>query len=267
MDTRAPWPEAVLRRDRVVLVVGLVAVIGLAWGWLLSGAGMEMSPVEMTGMAGMDGWLMQPAVWTPAYAALIFAMWWVMMAAMMLPGAAPALLLFARVNRKDKSAGAPLLPTALFALGYLLVWGGFGAAATALQWSLESARLLSPMLQTTNRWLGAGILIAAGLWQLTPLKAVCLRHCRTPLGFLIGSWRAGRLGALRMGLEHGAYCLGCCWFLMALLFFGGIMNLYWIAGLALYVLLEKTIAHGHWLGRIAGIALVAWGIVLAIHAH
>jgi predicted metal-binding membrane protein len=167
-------------------------------------------------------------------------------------------------NRKDKKAGAPLVPIVLFAAGYLLVWGGFCAIATALQWGLESARLLSPMLVTTNKWLGAGILIAAGLSQFTPLKAICLRHCRTPLGFLLGSWRPGRLGALRMGLEHGAFCLGCCWFLMALLFFGGVMNLYWIAGLAVFVLLEKTIPLGHWLGRVAGVVLVAWGGALAI---
>ena len=210
---------------------------------------------------------MKPAVWTPAYAVLIFAMWWVMMVAMMLPSAAPVLLLFARVNRKDKTAGAPLAPTAMFGAGYLLSWGGFGAAATALQWGLESARLLSPMLATTSHWLGAGILVAAGLWQLTPLKAMCLRHCRTPLGFLLGNWRAGLSGALRMGLKHGGFCLGCCWFLMALLFFGGIMNLYWIAGLAVFVLLEKTIPLGHWLGRVAGIALVAWGGVLASQAY
>ena len=256
--------EAVLRRDRMVLVAGLVVVLGMAWGWLVTGAGMEMSAVEMTAMAGMNGWLMRPAVWTPAYAVLIFAMWWVMMVAMMLPSAAPMLLLFARVNRKDKEAGAPLVPIALFAAGYLLVWGGFCAVATALQWGLESARLLSPMLVTTNKWLGAGILIAAGLSQFTPLKAICLRHCRTPLGFLLGSWRPGRLGALRMGLEHGAFCLGCCWFLMALLFFGGVMNLYWIAGLAVFVLLEKTIPLGHWLSRMAGVALVVWGGVLVI---
>ena len=256
--------EAVLRRDRMVLVAGLVVVLGMAWGWLVTGAGMEMSAVEMTAMAGMDGWLMRPAVWTLAYAVLIFAMWWVMMVAMMLPSAAPMLLLFARVNRKDKEAGAPLVPIALFAAGYLLVWGGFCAVATALQWGLELARLLSPMLVTTNKWLGAGILIAAGLSQFTPLKAICLRHCRTPLGFLLGSWRSGRLGALRMGLEHGAFCLGCCWFLMALLFFGGVMNLYWIAGLAVFVLLEKTIPLGHWLGRVAGVVLVAWGGALAI---
>ena len=258
--------EAVLRRDRLVLVAGLVAVLAMAWGWLIAGAGMEMSAVEMTAMARMDGWLMQPAVWKPAYAVLIFAMWWVMMVAMMLPSAGPMLLLFARVNRKEKAAGAPLLPTALFATGYLLAWGGFAVVATALQWGLESARLLSPMLATTNYWLGAAILVAAGLWQLTPLKAICLRHCRTPLGFLIGNWRAGRAGALRMGLEHGAFCLGCCWFLMVLLYFGGVMNLYWIAGLAVFVLLEKAIPLGHWLGRVAGIALVAWGATLAIQA-
>ena len=258
--------EAVLRRDRLVLVAGLVAVLAMAWGWLIAGAGMEMSAVEMTAMARMDGWLMQPAVWKPAYAVLIFAMWWVMMVAMMLPSAGPMLLLFARVNRKEKAAGAPLLPTALFATGYLLAWGGFAVVATGLQWGLESARLLSPMLATTNYWLGAAILVAAGLWQLTPLKAICLRHCRTPLGFLIGNWRAGRAGALRMGLEHGAFCLGCCWFLMVLLYFGGVMNLYWIAGLAVFVLLEKAIPLGHWLGRVAGIALVAWGATLAIQA-
>jgi len=238
----------------------------MAWGWLLSGAGMEMGPVEMTAMARMDGWLMQPAAWTSPYAALIFTMWWVMMVAMMLPSAAPMLLLFARVNRKDKATAATLTPTALFATGYLLAWGGFCAFATTLQWGFESTGLLSPMLVTTNYWLGAGILGAAGLWQLTPFKAVCLRHCRTPLGFLIGNWRAGQFGALRMGIKHGAYCLGCCWFLMTLLFFGGVMNLYWIAGLAIFVLLEKTIPLGHWFGRVTGLALVAWGAVLVMQA-
>lgn len=256
--------EAVLRRDRLVLGAGLAAVVALAWAWLVLGAGMDMTAIEMTRMAGMDGWLMQPAVWTAGYAALMFAMWWVMMVAMMLPSAAPMLLLFARVNRRDKAAGAPFGPTGSFAAGYLMAWGGFSIVAVVLQWLLESARLMSPMLETTNVWLGAAILAAAGLWQLTPMKTVCLRHCRTPLGFLIGSWRPGRLGALRMGLEHGAFCLGCCWFLMALLFFGGVMNLYWIAGLAFFVLLEKTIPYGHWLGRAAGVVLVAWGAALPL---
>lgn len=259
--------EAVLRRERRLLLAGLMVVLGLAWGWLLAGAGMDMGTLDMTAMAGMDGWLMRPAVWTPAYALLVFSMWWVMMLAMMLPGAAPVLLLFARVNRVDKhNDGAALSSTVVFATGYLLAWGVFSALATTLQWALESARLLSPMLETANRWLGAAILVAAGAWQLTPLKAICLRHCRSPLAFLVGNWRAGRLGALRMGLEHGAYCLGCCWFLMALLFFGGVMNLFWIVGLAVYVLLEKTMPMRHRLNRLSGIALVAWGLALAILA-
>ncbi len=258
--------EAALRRDRLLVVGALVVVVAMAWGWLLAGAGMGMSALEMTAMAGMDGWLMQPAVWTPVYAVLVFAMWWVMMVAMMLPSAAPTLLLFARINRKHEAAPA-LAPTVFFAIGYLLAWGSFGIVATALQWGLETVRLLSPMLSTGNRWLGAGILVAAGLWQLTRFKTVCLRHCRTPLGFLVGNWRDGRFGALRMGMAHGAFCVGCCWFLMALLFFGGVMNLYWIAGLAVFVLLEKTLPFGHRFGRVAGIALVAAGVLLALQAH
>lgn len=259
--------EAVLRRDRWVLVGALAVILALAWAWLLAGAGMDMSAVEMTRMAGMDGWLMQPAAWTPAYAALIAAMWWVMMVAMMLPSAAPVLLLFARVNRKDRAVDAPLVPTALFAAGYLLAWGVFSLIASGLQWGLESLRLLSPMLETTHRWLGAGILVAAGLWQLTPLKARCLSHCRSPLGFLAQHWRAGPAGALRMGLEHGAYCIGCCWFLMALLFFGGVMNLYWIVGLSVFVLVEKTVPQGHWVARAVGIGLLLWGIALLAQAR
>ena len=256
--------ETVIRRDRVVLLAGLIGVSVLAWGWLILGAGMHMSAIEMTLMAGMDSWMMQSAVWTPAYAALIFSMWWVMMVAMMLPSATPMLLLFARVNRKDMGVDKPLMPASVFAAGYLIAWGVFSLVAAGLQWTMEAARLMSPMLETTNVWLGAGILVAAGLWQLTPMKTVCLRHCRSPLGFLIGNWHSGRWGALRMGLEHGAYCLGCCWFLMALLFFGGVMNLFWIVGLAAFVLLEKTIPLGHWLGRAAGVVLVVWGLSLPV---
>jgi len=254
--------EAVLRRDRLVFVAGMAVVVAMAWGWLLLGAGMEMSAAAMTRMAGMDGGMLRQAEWTPGYAALMFSMWWVMMVAMMLPSAAPVLLLFIRVNRRDKGVGAPLAPATAFAAGYLIAWGAFSALATLLQWGLEAARMMSPMLESTNVWLSAAILVAAGIWQLTPLKFVCLRHCRTPLGFLIGSWRPGLGGALRMGLGHGSFCLGCCWFLMALLFFGGVMNLFWIAGLAIFVLLEKTIPFGHWLSRVAGSLLVGWGVLL-----
>ena len=252
---------AVLQRDRIVFLGGLVLVMGLAWGWLLLGAGMDMTAIEMTAMAGMDGRLMQPAIWTPGYALLMVSMWWVMMVAMMLPSAAPVLLIYIRIVRKNRR-GDPLAPASVFATGYLIAWGAFSLIAVGLQWALEASQLMSPMLETSNVWLGTSILVAAGLWQLTPIKEMCLRHCRTPVGFLAGSWRTGAWGPLRMGLEHGAYCLGCCWFLMALLFFGGVMNLYWIVGLAAFVLLEKTVPYGHWLGRIAGGGLVLWGAAL-----
>jgi predicted metal-binding membrane protein len=254
--------ETALRREWLIVLIGLMIVVAASWAWLLLGAGTDMSPIDMTRMAGMDGWLMEPAQWSIGYALLMFSMWWVMMVAMMLPSAAPMLLLFARLNGQDRSAGAPLSSTGLFTAGYLLVWVGFSVAAVALQWALETARLLSPMLETTTVWLGAGILIAAGLWQLSPMKGVCLRNCRTPFGFLIGHWRPGNWGALRMGLEHGAWCLGCCWALMTLLFFGGVMNLYWIVGVAVFVLLEKVIPLGQWLGRAIGIVLVGWGLLL-----
>jgi predicted metal-binding membrane protein len=260
--------EAVLRRDRFVVVAALVAVIVVAWIWIVVGAGTGMSAVAMTRMAGMPDMdmMMERATWSPGYAGLIFAMWWVMMLAMMLPSAAPMLLLFARANRAQKARDRPYVATGIFAAGYLAAWGGFSALATLLQWGFEELELLGPMMTTTSYWLGGAILIAAGAWQLTPIKGVCLRHCRSPLSFIARKWRPGRLGAFRMGLEHGAFCLGCCWFLMGLLFFGGIMNLFWIAGLAGFVLLEKTIPMGHWLGRIAGIGFAAWGMLLLASA-
>jgi predicted metal-binding membrane protein len=256
--------ETVLRRDRAVVLAALIAVIAVAWIWIVLGAGTGTSAVAMTQMARVPDMdmMMERAVWTPGYAGLIFAMWWAMMVAMMLPGAAPMLLLFARVNRSQKAQDRPYVPTGIFASGYLTAWGGFSLLAAGLQWGLEQLDLLGPMMTAANYWLGGAILLAAGLWQLTPLKGVCLRHCRSPLSFLAQQWRPGRLGAFRMGLEHGAYCLGCCWFLMGLLFFGGIMNLFWIAGLACFILLEKTIPMGHWFGRIAGVCFAAWGVVM-----
>ena len=264
--TEATVLETVLRRDRFVVIAALVAVILVSWIWIVLGGGTGTTAVAMTQMAGMPDMdmMMERAVWTPEYAALIFAMWWVMMVAMMLPGAAPMLLLFARVNRTQKARDRPYVPTGFFAAGYLTAWGGFSALATGLQWGLEQLDLLGPMMTATNYWLGGAILVAAGLWQLTPLKGVCLRHCRSPLSFLTQQWRPGGLGAFRMGLEHGAYCLGCCWFLMGLLFFGGIMNLFWIVGLALFILLEKTIPIGNWFARIAGVGCTAWGVLMLI---
>jgi predicted metal-binding membrane protein len=253
--------EAVLRRDRAVVVAILVGVITLAWIYILLGAGIGMGlGSEMPNMPDM----MMPVAWTLGYAGLMFVMWWVMMAAMMLPSAAPVLLLFAQVNRNKKAGDRPYVPTGIFAGGYLVAWGGFSALAVGLQWELERLGLLSLMMATTSYWLGSAILLAAGVWQLTPIKGICLQHCRSPIGSLVQSWRPGRLGVFRMGLEHGSYCLGCCWFLMGLLFFGGIMNLFWIIGLAVFILLEKTVPMGSWIGRIVGFSVAAWGGVMLI---
>ena len=255
--------EALVRRDRFVVVTALIAVITLSWTYLLTGAGMGMSAFETTRMsqAGMsDMTMMTPAPWTTGYAILMFFMWWVMMVAMMLPSAAPMILLFASVNRKQREIGRPPVATSIFAFGYLATWAGFSLVAVLLQWAFQQAGILSPMLVGTNVIFGGILLIAAGLYQLTPVKHACLRHCRTPVAFISGRWRSGARGALRMGLEHGAYCVGCCWFLMGLLFIGGVMNLFWIAGLALLVLLEKTVPAGHWLGYATGFALLAWGV-------
>jgi predicted metal-binding membrane protein len=285
--------ESVLRRDRVVVIAALIVVIVASWAYILAGAGMGMPAFEMTsappplaGMAqpdaGMSGMAtgddapgamrdmamaaMTPATWTPGYAVLMFLMWWIMMVAMMLPSAAPMILLFAMINRKQRERAAPYVPTGMFAAGYLLVWGAFSLVAVMTQWGLERTGLLSSMMASTSVMFGAGLLIVAGVYQLTPLKHACLRHCRSPILFITHHWRPGASGALRMGVAHGAFCTGCCWFLMALLFYGGIMNLYWIVGLAVFVLLEKTVPAGHWLGGLTGGLLIAWGVALLFAA-
>jgi len=272
--------EAAAGRARRVVVGALAAVIALSWAYLLAGAGMGLSALEMTrmsqseleaaiteGMGGMAGTaMMTPAVWTPVYAVLMFFMWWIMMVAMMLPSAAPMILLFATINRKQRERGHPYVATSVFGLAYLFVWAGFSLLAVILQWGLERTGLRSPLLVGTSAALGGGLLLAAGVWQLTPIKHACLRHCRSPLGFLIARWRPGARGAWIMGLAHGAFCVGCCWFLMGLLFFGGVMNLYWIVGLALFVLFEKTVPAGHWLGYATGIALLVFGAWLLAQA-
>jgi predicted metal-binding membrane protein len=256
--------EGVLNRDRAVVVAALISVIALSWLWIALGAGTGMSAVEMTRMP--RDMAMMPAIWSAGYAALMLSMWFVMMVAMMLPSATPMLPIFARVSRREREAERPWVSTGVFASGYLAAWLFFSATAVAMQWELEKSGLLSAMMVTTTPSLGATILIAAGLWQITPIKHACLRHCRSPVGFLAAHWRVGRGGAFRMGLIHGAYCLGCCWLLMALLFFGGVMNLWWIGGLAACVLLEKTAPLGHWLTYPVGVALVVGGVFLVVGA-
>jgi predicted metal-binding membrane protein len=188
-------------------------------------------------------------------------MWWVMMIAMMLPSAVPFVLIHARVAGR---AGEPASLSGAFLVGYLSNWLAFSVIAAGLQWVLEMTGLMhAAMMWSANRWLSAGLLICAGLYQLTPAKSVCLSHCRSPVHYLSSHWRAGHLGALRMGITHGTYCLGCCWLLMALLFVGGAMNLLWIAGLSIVVLIEKLIPAGVWFSRLLGAALIAAGALVA----
>jgi len=208
----------------------------------------------------MDMAMPQMQAWSGGDFLLAFAMWGMMMVAMMVPTAAPMILLFATVNRRRHEQQGPYVPTGVFLLAYVLVWGGFAAGATLAQWRLHQAALLSPMMASTTAYVGGALLLAAGVYQWSPIKGVCLTKCRTPLGFLMSEWREGTRGALRMGLRHGSYCVGCCWVLMTLLFVTGVMNLLWVAAIAAFILVEKVTPAGPWLGRITGLLLAGGGI-------
>ncbi|GGG33457.1 hypothetical protein GCM10010964_21690 [Caldovatus sediminis] len=253
MSEAAGTLDWVLRRDRRVAIAALAAVVVLAWAYLLLGAGMDMD-AAMAGAA-----MAMPMPWSAGQAVLMALMWVLMMVAMMLPSAAPVVLLHATVSRRSDPArgGGRILP---FALGYVAVWGAFALVATAAQWGLERAALLTPGMALGSAVAASVVFIGAGIYQLTPLKHACLEHCRSPVEYLAAHWRPGARGAFVMGAHHGAYCLGCCWALMALLFVGGVMNLAWIAGIALLVLVEKLLPGGHAVGRVLGLGLIAWGI-------
>jgi predicted metal-binding membrane protein len=258
--------EALLRRERAVVAVGLGLLVLLAWIYIWRGAGMGMSALDMTMFTlfphaqpePMPGMVMPPLDW-----AIVVAMWWVMMIAMMLPSAAPFVLLYGRIMRHATAqGGTAYVPSMFLAIGYLAIWLVFSVAAAALQYTLQRAGLISAMmLWSKSALLSAAVLIGAGVYQLSPLKRTCLKHCRGPVEFLTAHWRPGRLGAFVMGLEHGVWCVGCCWMLMVLLFVGGVMNLAWIALLALLVFAEKLAAKGVMVSRIAGVVLIAWGLV------
>ena len=267
----ASWIEKLVSHEKTFVLAALCSVIAASWLYLLAGAGTGMSPLAMTSWQMAIGApealsmaIATPVNWTASYALAMFAMWWVMMMAMMLPSAAPVILLFARISGgRDKPAGVTRasLPPVAFVTGYVLVWGGFSAVAVALQWFFESLGVLSPAMMSTSSSIFAGaVLIYAGAYQLSPLKRACLKHCQGPLAFITRHWQDGLMGALRMGLQHGYYCLGCCLGLMAILFFGGIMNLYWIAGLAVLILLEKILPFGARLSFATGPLLIIWGL-------
>ncbi len=258
MNTSTSASNAVLRYDRRLVWTGIMVVLVLSWGYLLKMV-WDMSSMDMGDMAmGMAG-----PTWDAAYVIWLFWMWSIMMIAMMLPSATPMITTFATINRKQAAqerGQKPLVSTLYFGLGYLLMWMVFSVAATLAQWALHEVALLSPMMVSASPLFGGLLLMAAGVFQWTPLKNICLRHCRSPIGFIMTEYRPGNRGALVMGLKHGTFCVFCCWFLMALLFFGGVMNLLWIAGLAGYVLLEKIIPHSLWFGRVVGVLLTLWGV-------
>ena len=246
--------EKIWRHDRALVVAGLLSVVALSWAYLWSGAG----TMEAMGDMLMP---MRTGPWTLSQAIVMLVMWAVMMAAMMLPGAAPMILFYAMIARRRAAAHQPASLSAMFATGYVAAWAAFSVAAVALQFGLDKAALMSPMMELTSIVLAGAVMIAAGLYQWSPLKRACLRRCGSPLDFVLTHWRDGAGGAFVMGIEHGAYCVGCCWMLMLLLFVGGVMNLAWIAGLALFVLVEKLFPAGHWMDRGAGLVLMGWGLV------
>ena len=247
--------EAILRRDRRVVIASLALVIALAWLYLWRDA-RAMAEIP----AGMD----MPHAASAGALALTFAMWTVMMIGMMLPSAAPTILFYGALVRKNGERGTVLPAVWIFTSGYLAEWTAFSAAATLLQAVLDQAMLMTPMLASGSKGLSAAILIAAGIYQWLPIKEVCLRKCRNPFEFFTMRWRAGTHGAFRMGLEYGLYCVGCCWMLMLLLFVAGVMNLLWIALIAALVLIEKVLPGGKLTSRIASVALIAVGLVVLV---
>jgi predicted metal-binding membrane protein len=258
--------EFVLRRDRAVIVAALVVITGLAWAYVLWLANdMAMGGMDMTGFrmipAGMGLMMPASAPWQPIEFTFIFVMWVMMMIGMMTPSAAPMVLLYARVGRQAVMQGKPFANVNWFFSGYLLAWVAFALVTTLAQWAVQRASLLTPMMESASAMFGSALLIAAGLYQWTPLMHACLRQCQAPLQFIQrhGGFRRDAKGSLGLGIRHGAYCIGCCWALMALLFVGGVMNLLWIAALTIFVLLEKVIPVGRVIARVAGGVLVAGG--------
>lgn len=251
----APVLGRVLQREKLLVSLALAFLIFLSWAYLISGAGTMHQMGSMT--MPMSMW-----PWTITHAALMFFMWLVMMTAMMLPSAAPAILLYSHICRRGGIGSS--IARVMFALGYLACWACFSLVAVFTQFLLEWTGFLSSMMEATSAALSGALLLAAGLYQVTPFKYACLRACRSPLDFLIRHWQSGTTGALKLGLRHGGYCVACCWALMLLLFVGGVMNLAWITAIAIYVLLEKLIPGGRVIAGTAGALLIAAGTFILI---
>lgn len=239
----------------MVVIVSIAILFLLSWVYILSIA---------KGMNSGMFHAMSPSMesWSVAHLFMTFVMWVVMMAAMMIPSAAPMILTFATIIAGQPDPSGSFGPTGVFTLGYLAAWTMFSAAATAAQYGLSEASLLSPLMAANDTRVGGVILITAGLYQWTPLKRACLNNCRSPIGFLMTEWRDGIAGAFKMGMRHGSFCVGCCWALMLILFVTGVMNLVWVAGLAVIVLLEKVLTAGKLISHVSGAVLMAAGVWL-----
>jgi predicted metal-binding membrane protein len=252
---------ALSRRDRVLILCCILLVCALSWTYLVHLADrMASSAGSADAMRKMG--MVVDSPWRAADVFFTFTMWAVMMVGMMSPSAAPVLLLFAEMESRRAGRGVPLR-VLLFGLGYITLWLGFSVGAAGAQWVLHETALLSPEMSASSAVIGGVILIGAGVYQLTPAKALCLTHCQSPLGFLMANWRDGAGGAIRMGLRHGTFCLGCCWALMCVLFAVGVMNLAWVGALTVFIVLEKTGRIGARLSRAAGLVMIVAGVFVA----
>jgi len=246
--------ELALGSDRASLVILLILLPVVCWSWIIVMARDMYGP-----MTGASVWMMT-LQWDARHVLLLWAMWAVMMAGMMLPSAAPMLLMYGVAARRQGLGAAAAHQIYALAAGYVAVWALFSVAATAAQRILSALLIVSPMMTLTSHPIGAALLLVAGVYQLTPLKRICLQKCQSPFSFLMHHWRAGVAGAFGMGIDHGAYCLGCCWALMLLLFVGGVMNLAVIAALTAFVAFEKIGPFGVYSARVSGGLLIATGI-------
>jgi predicted metal-binding membrane protein len=260
---------SLLRRDRLIVVAALALVTALAWAWLFYTA-MPMAVPSGDGLPDMSGMKVMPAMAPTftasslAHALVLYTMWTIMMIGMMAPSVSPMILIYVQVARHADVRGVVFAPAVWFGAGYLTSWLAFAGLATAAQWGLERAALLTPMMASSSALVAGLLLLLVGVYQLTPIKDACLIQCRAPLAFIQahGGFQRRRLASLKLGALHGAYCVGCCWALMALLFVGGVMNLLWVAGLAVLVLLEKLLRWGKSLGRAAGAAAILAGLLM-----
>lgn len=246
------------KQERWIFLSTLFLAAGLAWLYLFREAALMGQP----GQAISSCCIIHSKYWSFKEAALVFIMWAIMMAAMMLPAVVPMALMFAFINRQHREDGSPFVATWIFVLGYLIIWTGFSALATALQWYLQYRAWLSPSMVSISPVLSSALLVLAGVYEMTPLKHACLSHCRSPLNFFMTEWREGKAQALLMGLRHGLFCTGCCGMLMALLFVLGVMNLWWVALITGIVLVEKIAPKALGLRYYLGAFLIVWGIYL-----